>query len=135
MNRRAMVLISVLAVVVVLPQCGKKEDSGISADPSFTEEIQPIFNSNCTSSSCHGAGASAGLMLTQDQARSNMVDTDSIIEPSFKRVIPGDAANSYLVMKLEGNQSAGQAMPVSGTLDSDTIQLIKNWINRGAKDN
>ena len=59
---------------------------------------------------------------------------DSITSRS--RAIPGDAANSYLVIKLEGTQSVGSRMPIGGSaLDNIDLTNIKNWINNGAENN
>jgi len=108
----------------------------VKDDPSFSADIQPIFNANCTSSSCHGSGASGGLVLLQGQAYANLVDVASIQDPSKKRVLPNNAENSYIVIKLEGRQTTGGRMPLGGSaLASGHIQNIKNWINKGAKNN
>ncbi len=54
------------------------------------------------------------------------------------RVIANDAANSYLVKKLEGSQGSGngQRMPLGGfALNNTDLTNIKNWINSGAANN
>lgn len=108
----------------------------VIADPSFANDIQPIFTSNCTTSACHGSAASAGLTLLQGQSYASLVNVISSQEPPKKRVVPGDATNSYLVIKLEGRQTNGGRMPLGGSaLHSNTIQNIKNWIDKGAKNN
>jgi hypothetical protein len=107
----------------------------VKDDPAFSADIQPIFTASCISSGCHNATASAGLVLLQGQSYANLVDVDSSSENTKKRVLPGDATNSYLVIKLEGRQSVGSRMPLGGTLNSNSIQNIKNWINKGAKNN
>ncbi len=104
-------------------------------DPSFSSDIQPIFNGSCTATSCHGASAQAGMTLVQGQSYNNLVNVDSAEEPSRKRVLPGDATNSYIVIKLEGRQTIGAKMPMGGSLDAVSLQNIRNWINRGAKNN
>jgi len=105
-------------------------------DPSFSQDIQSIFNSNCTASSCHGSSAQAGLTLISGQSYNNLVNVDSSQVPSKKRVLPSDAANSYLVNKIEGTQTVGGRMPLnSSALSSTQIQNIKNWINQGAENN
>ena len=82
---------------------------------------------------CHNAAASAGLNLSQGQAYNNLVNVNSTSEPNFKRVLPNDAQNSYIVMKLEGHQTIGSRMPLSRTpLTTVQIQNVKNWINKGA---
>jgi hypothetical protein len=107
----------------------------VKDDPSFSADIQSIFNSNCISSGCHNAASSAGLVLLQGQSYAALVNVDSSSENTKKRVLPGDATNSYIVIKLEGRQSVGARMPLGGTLNSNSIQNIKNWINKGAKNN
>jgi len=106
------------------------------ANPSFANDIQPIFNANCTSSGCHNASAAAGLNLNQGQAYANLVNLDATSESNLKRVLPGDAQNSYLIIKLEGRQNVGGRMPLNRSPLSDVqIQNIKNWINNGANNN
>jgi hypothetical protein len=108
----------------------------VKEDPSFSQDIQPIFTSSCALSNCHNATAQAGLVLLQGQAYNNIVNVNSTQDPSKKRVEPGKADNSYLVIKIEGRQTVGGRMPLGGAaLSSARIQNIKNWINRGAKNN
>jgi hypothetical protein len=104
-------------------------------DPSFAGDIQPIFSGSCAASSCHGASVQAGLSIVQGQSYANLVNIGSTEDVSRKRVLPGDAANSYIVIKLEGRQTVGAKMPLGGSLDAVSLQNIKNWINRGAKNN
>jgi len=75
------------------------------------------------------------MTLVQGQAYNNLVNVDSTEDPSRKRVLPGDATNSYIVIKLEGRQTIGAKMPMGGSLDAVSLQNIRNWINRGAKNN
>jgi hypothetical protein len=54
----------------------------------------------------------------------------------MNRVTPFDPAASYLLTKLEGNQTVGARMPLgAAALDSIDIQNIKNWISNGAESN
>jgi hypothetical protein len=109
------------------------------SDPSFSTDIQPIFTSNCALSGCHNSTAQEGLILLQGQAYTNIVNVDSTQDtqrPVRKIVLPADAANSYLVIKIEGNQTVGDRMPQGrSALSSVRINNIKNWVNRGAKNN
>jgi hypothetical protein len=51
-------------------------------------------------------------------------------------VLPGDAANSVLVIKIEANPPFGVRMPKDrSALSSVRINNIKNWVDRGAKNN
>lgn len=76
------------------------------------------------------------MTLVQGQSYSNIVNVSSTEDLTRKRVLPFDADDSFLVIKVEGRQSVGARMPASKDRLSDTqIQNIKNWINKGAKDN
>ncbi len=141
-EKSALGMILAILAIVVLSKCGNdyltgtQPPSPVKEDPSFASDIQPIFNQSCISSGCHGAGAPSGLVLLQGQSYANLVNAPSTQEPGKTRVIPYDAANSYLVIKLEGRQTNGGRMPLGGSpLNTNSIQNIKNWINRGAKNN
>ncbi len=108
----------------------------VKSDPSFARDIQEIFDRRgCTNSSCHGSSQQAGLDLRQGSAYGNLVNVMATQEQII-RVIPGNAQGSYLVIKLEGRQTVGQRMP-RGAAPLDTIDLknIRNWIDKGAKNN
>lgn len=118
---------------------GPDGERQILAQPSFSTDINEIFQRRgCSSGSCHGApGGRAGLELTASAAANYamLVDVDATSE-SFKRVLPGDATNSYLVIKIEGRQTEGGQMPLGGTPLDDIDQTnIRNWINNGAPNN
>jgi hypothetical protein len=143
MRTRTHLLGRALAALTVLLVFGCGGDNGTSPqppttvkeDPSFSADIQPIFTSSCVSSGCHGAAASAGLVLLQGQSYGSLVNVDSSQDNTKKRVLPGDADNSYIVIKLEGRQSIGARMPLGGSLGANSIQNVKNWIGKGAKNN
>ncbi|MCZ6853165.1 MAG: CHRD domain-containing protein [Gammaproteobacteria bacterium] len=99
---------------------------------AFSELQDQIFTPTCAVSGCHaGVGAPFGLDLSAGLAYGNLVNIDSGQNPSIKRVEPGDADNSYLVQKLEGN--AGARMPLNQpALPMTQIQMVRDWINTGA---
>jgi len=134
------IVLFVFAGMAVLATCKSSsspdEVTPVKDDPSFAADIQPVFNNTCTAVSCHGGAAGqAGLVLLSGQAYNNLVNVTSSQEPPKKRVLPGDATNSYIVVKLEGSQTVGTRMPQTGSLPANALQNIKNWINKGAKDN
>jgi hypothetical protein len=108
----------------------------VKADPSFASDVFEIFTRRgCTGSLCHGGGQGGLTMSSATGAYADLVDVKSPITQEV-RVIAGNAANSYLVKKLEGTASAGERMPLGGSpLDATDLQNIKNWINQGAKNN
>ena len=119
---------------------------------SFSEDIQPIFNSNCIR--CHaGAGAPLGLDLSEGVSFSNLVNQPSVEFASHMRVKPGDSRTpceaglgssegSVIVEKIAGCPdtpgvpSFGGLMPLGGPFLSDEeINLIIEWIEEGAPNN
>lgn len=140
--KRDIALLLTLAVglaAIFYSACGSSTSPAppgqVKDNPSFAGDIQPIFTASCASSGCHGSGGQAGLVLTSGQSYAQLVNVDSTQDPTKKRVLTGDAANSYLVIKIENRQTVGTRMPPSGPLSSTSVQNIRNWITRGANNN
>ncbi len=94
------------------------------ATVDFLRDIQPVLTSKCLG--CHsGANAQASLKL---HTRSDLLQGGV----SGSSIVPGDASSSLLVRKINGQQ--GMRMPPSGApLAPETIALIRNWIDQGAR--
>ena len=93
------------------------------AEINYDSEIQPIFNSRCTS--CHsGSDAEEDLSLTSYDNVMNGGDSGDV-------VIPYDHANSLLWQYINSG-----FMPPYGSgndiLTTGQINLIEQWINEGA---
>jgi hypothetical protein len=108
----------------------------IKDNPSFSQDVYEIFQRRgCTASSCHGSGAGGLTLSSASGAYTALVGTPSAGTGEVL-VIASDAANSYLVKKLEGTAAAGARMPPGGSaLDNIDLTNIKNWINQGANNN
>ncbi|MBT8335686.1 MAG: hypothetical protein KJO11_03715 [Gemmatimonadetes bacterium] len=109
----------------------------VKQNPSFANDIQDVFTRNgCASSGCHGgAGGSGGLNLSGSAAYDALVGVMAVAEP-VTRVIPGNATDSYLVIRLEGRQTVGNRMPLGGSpLDNIDLTNVRNWIAQGAQRN
>ena len=117
-------------------QNGGGETRTIVTDPSYANVIQEIFSrKGCTASSCHGSSQQAGLDLRSGSSYAALVNVQST-QSTAARVIPGNADDSYLIVKVEGRQTVGARMPVGGSpLDNIDLTNLKNWINQGAKNN
>lgn len=139
MTKRKIIWFIILsAAAYILFSCGSglQVPEGVFTDPSFYFNIQPIFTQNCVANGCHNSAAEAGLVLLQGPAYVNLVNIPSTQEPNRMRVLPGDAANSYMIIKIEGNQTIGIRMPLAREpLDQVLIQNLINWVNMGAKNN
>ena len=106
-------------------------------DVSFQNDLMPLLNERCVM--CHLDGAEqAGFRLYPD-AWSHLVGAGSTQSP-LKRVEPGKPEQSYLYRKLAGTHleagGTGARMPFQqDPLDSAYLDLLRQWIEQGAKQN
>ena len=97
--------------------------STLFSQVSYTNQIQPIFNTNCTS--CHVGGGAATLDLTSyDGVMSGGVSGLSIIS--------GNNENSELYIRIILPEGSAGSMPPNDPLSPEEIDLIGDWINEGA---
>ncbi len=105
---------------------------------SFADDVQPIFDADCTSGCHSGSSPSAGLDLSTDgyddivNVAARQLGTMDLVEPS-------DSTNSYLSYKTAGTQAdvggSGSSMPAGSTLSSSDQNILDTWIDEGAPDN
>ena len=102
--------------------------------PTLSSIQANVFSTRCTA--CHsGATPEAGLQLTAGAAYTSLVNVASS-QRSLMRVAPNDSANSYLIHKIEGRGDIlGHQMPPPPALPGDVVQVIRQWIDRGAPNN
>jgi hypothetical protein len=141
-----------IGIAVALLGCLAGDGTGMAPPPpppppppggvSFAADIQPIFTASCALTNCHVGPnpAGPGLNLSEGQTRSTTVDIPSSQVTRLLLIEPGNADSSYLIIKLDGNQSTvggfGGTMPINANpLDQATIDLIRAWIDAGAEDN
>jgi len=103
------------------PDTTQLDSNGIS----FSKEIQPIFNANCTS--CH----------MELHAKLNLLPCcsyDQLLISGFNASYIDTAApeNSRLYKHLTGVLSV---MPPSGKIPDEQINKIKTWMKEGGKNN
>jgi hypothetical protein len=87
---------------------------------SFQEDILPILQASCAVQGCHAApNPPKGLNL----------ETYAGFEKGgvFN---PGDSKGSVVIRRIDGG-----GMPPGAPLGNDQIQLFKDWIDEGAKNN
>jgi hypothetical protein len=87
---------------------------------SFSGDLQPIFNSNCTTSGCHDGAHEP--TLTPDKSYNSLISGGFV-----NTAIPSE---SILYQELNGG-----SMPPTGKLPSSDIQLVLDWIKTGAPNN
>lgn len=107
----------------------------VSTAPDFETQIQPILTRSCAVVGCHsGAFPTQGLNLSAGLSHAALVGRPSTVVGGAVLVRPGDAANSYLLVKLTCTSCpSGLRMPRFGPpLPGDEIDLIRDWIDAGA---
>lgn len=91
---------------------------------SFQEDILPILQASCLGQGCHaGPNPRVGLNLETYAG----FEKGSGGGPVFN---PGDSKGSKVVQRIDGG-----GMPPGAPLDGAQIQLFKDWIDEGAKNN
>ena len=104
---------------------------------SLALQVQPIFTLHCIA--CHG-GASPEAQLTLESGRLfdpvvGAVGVASWEQPALNRIEPAASDRSYLVRKITGSGIVGDRMPPGGALSPQEIDVIREWIDDGARDN
>ena len=102
----------------------------------FSDIQAAVFTPSCALSGCHaGSTVQANLNLTDGNAYNNLINQQSVLNPSFVRVKPGDSQNSFLIKMLRNSGSGSSLMPPTGALNPAIIDSIEAWINNGALNN
>jgi hypothetical protein len=110
----------------------------VGVQPTLQSIQTSIFTPTCSVAGCHDGGGPqlprSMDLRTENASRTSLVGVTSIQVPSRQRVAPGNAADSYVIRKLEGGPGIlGQRMPFGGPyLDQNTINAIREWIGNGA---
>jgi hypothetical protein len=76
------------------------------------------------------------MVLTPDVAYQNIVRVPSTERNDLHRIEPGSPDKSYMVKKLRGDPDiTGFKMPLEETLTQQQLDLLINWVKRGAPRN
>ena len=99
---------------------------------SFEADVRPIFHDYCLN--CHIPGGrghnKSGLDLSSYESLMKGTKYGPVIKP-------GESFTSALVVGIEGRASPQLRMPwgMNGTLSKGNIDIIKKWVDQGAKNN
>lgn len=132
----------ILVTSILLAGCsdlGDPVEPGGGNDPgdtsvSFSDDLWPILESRCLS--CHTtSNPSGGLIFHMDDSPANFVGMESTGYAPDLLVESGSKESSVLYLKLLGDVSYGQKMPIGGTLSASEVEDFGSWIDAGAQDN
>ena len=141
--------VGALGLLLVLAGCSEGPASGMDAGPMDAgpptwDAVQGILRRSCVFSSCHG-GRSAYPSLGPDADYDGLVGAVSREVPALRLVAPGDPAQSWLMIKLDGTMasraecradalSCGVSMPQGvPVLERAERDLVREWIRMGAQ--
>ena len=100
---------------------------------SFSEDVQPILKEKCLK--CHQEGGAGfeknGLSMVRYENLMKGTNFGPVIEP-------GSSVSSTLVRLISGNADPSLKMPHGAgnkPLSESEVELIKTWIDQGAKNN
>jgi hypothetical protein len=111
-----------LTCLLMLLACEGSEQ--VKTDPSFNADVQPVFTANCVS--CHSGSAPAGNYDLSSRTGVLGGGTDTI-----PNVIAANADSSKLFQMLDAGLMPKNSQP----LDAMKVATVRNWINKGARDN
>lgn len=121
------------------PTTGDDTTTGEPLAPTFANVNAEIFMKFC---SCHQADANmalnGNLNLKPEVAYANIFNVKSTQATGTNLVTAMDPANSYLYLKVTGEQATVPmggltTMPQGGMLSDELLMLMEEWINAGAK--
>lgn len=99
---------------------------------SYKNDIFPILHDYCLS--CHQPGGKgdekSGLDMSTYQSLMKGTKFGSVIKP-------GDSFTSVIIQVIEGrvHESVKMQLGMNGGLARDKIEILKKWVDQGAKDN
>jgi Protein of unknown function (DUF1553)/Protein of unknown function (DUF1549)/Concanavalin A-like lectin/glucanases superfamily/Planctomycete cytochrome C len=127
MGHRSAIVAALLALTAAGVKAGSTDAHAKPVD--FDREIRPILSDRCFA--CHGPDQKQKMAnLRLDIKDGGAYSTRG----SYQLVVPGDAAKSRLYQRI-ASTSANRMPPVAAgpSLTAVQVQLIKRWIDEGAK--
>ena len=130
------VFVSACADFAAPPSAEEGLPDVLVANPSFSNDIQPIFSARCATSSCHTTVTQqAGMSLEEGAAYAEIVGVQATTRQSRKRVDPSVPSNSLVYLAVTPTPPIVR-MPLGRTpLTANQIENIRRWIEQGAPNN
>jgi hypothetical protein len=119
-----------LLVAVVVAGCASAAEPPVS----FTSDVLPGLKRHCVM--CHLPGSEQGGLGLHPDPWSSIVSVPSTQSP-LNLVEPGAPEQSYFYIKIIGTHlaagGAGLPMPWTYSLEPSQIEVIRLWIEQGAR--
>lgn len=140
MKRFYLLLSGCFLSLLILSACKDNGVGPISVDNTnngfSTKEVAQIFAENCATSNCHsGRTPASGLSLEKySDLLKGSTDRSHGATPNYGGdvVIPGRLDESLLYQMLIGNVTPAVTAHANVSLDTASINLIRDWITDGA---
>ena len=121
---------SLIFALISVPALGSTLQ--VPGNISYRNDVFPILHDYCLN--CHEPGGKgyekSGLDMSTYKSLMKGTKFGSVIKP-------GDSFTSIIIQVIEGRVHESIKMPfgMSGGLARDKIEILKKWVNQGAKDN
>jgi hypothetical protein len=135
---KSLLRLKILLIPLAVAGCGGSHGSSQSGSGgttnTFTNVQTEVFTPSCALTNCHDTSShQSGLDLSAGQSYVQIVNVASAELPSMMRISPDSPDNSYLFQKISSSSPpAGTRMPPDVILPDNQINLVKDWILRGA---
>ena len=98
-------------------------------------QVREVFAVSCAFSGCHSGGEPAAGLSLEGYFAGRIVGVASEQRSGFLLVDPGNPDESYLLMKVRGDDEIiSQQMPPGNPLSAEQVEIIRAWIASGAKE-
>ncbi|HTY38548.1 MAG TPA: c-type cytochrome domain-containing protein [Bacteroidota bacterium] len=132
--KELLIRLSMVCSLCLLLASGASAQDGGGAKPSketsFSKDVAPLLDKFCTT--CHNEDEDHPSQLFMDSYESLMKGGKHGVA-----VKPGNSKESLLMMKMDVEPPFGKRMPPSKKLipTAEQIEVIRKWIDEGAKKN
>ena len=114
---------------------GPDDDGEGTLTEATLAQVSQVFVVSCAISGCHSGGDPAADLSLEGDFATRIVGVDSGQRPDFKLVDPGNPDESYLLLKVRGDDEIiSQQMPPGTPLPAEQMEIIRAWIASGAKE-
>jgi hypothetical protein len=133
-------------LLVFLGACSGDAVSPGPAEPTFTRVVAEVLTEKgCGGPTCHTLSVGGFTLGSKKVLHAQLVNQPATGAkcrpgadagpgaPVFMRVVPGRPEESLLYLKVNQAAPCGDAMPIEGSLPADQISLVRDWIEKGAK--